>query len=170
MNNKGTTIVEIIVSIALISIILIFIFNLLSSLKNEDYLSNARIQDSLKRTEIIHIIQNDFIYKGLSKAEVDKCGNNICATFTFNDDTEKNLEVKENELIYDDEIWIMNGKLLLNEVTYCYLLNDNGYNLFKLIIPEEHDASSYRKLTIDLIYFSNKELELPYSSIGGVCI
>ena len=40
MNKKGMTLMEVLVSLVLISIVMIFIVNLLSDLKNEGILSN----------------------------------------------------------------------------------------------------------------------------------
>ena len=176
MDNKGTTIVEVIVSLVLISIVLVFIFNLLTMLKKEDYLSTSSTEDTLKRTEIIHIVENDFIYKGLTKVEIENCSNNFCAIFTFDDNSSKTLKVSKKDVTYVDEIWNINGEYDLKNIKYCIINNNNGYYMFKLVIPESHDAKSYRKLSLDLMYLSDKIVNLSSSviaidgyQIGGTC-
>ena len=67
MNKKGLTLVELIFSLALISIIMVFIFNLIGDLKTEDSLSKTRSEDSLTRSTVINLIQNDFIKIDLNK-------------------------------------------------------------------------------------------------------
>ena len=59
--SKGTTLIEIMVSLALISIVLIFVFNILADLKSEDRESTRGPEDSIKRASYTRIIQNDFI-------------------------------------------------------------------------------------------------------------
>ena len=66
LNNKGVTLIELIVSLALISIVMVFIFNLLIDLKAEDSLSSKRSTDALNRSTIIRLIQNDFLDKTIN--------------------------------------------------------------------------------------------------------
>ena len=61
MNNKGMTLMEVLVSLVLISIVMIFIVNLLSDLKNEDVISAKRNEDTLTRAALINVIQGDLI-------------------------------------------------------------------------------------------------------------
>ena len=61
MNKKGMTLMEVLVSLVLISIVMIFIVNLLSDLKNEGILSNKRNEDSLTRASLINVIEADLI-------------------------------------------------------------------------------------------------------------
>ena len=61
MNKKGMTLMEVLVSLVLISIVMIFIVNLLSDLKNEGILSNRRNEDSLTRASFINVTEAEFI-------------------------------------------------------------------------------------------------------------
>ena len=74
MDNKGFTLIEIMVSISLIAIVLVFMFNLLGDIKRENALSNNDIADALNRATITRIIQNDFIEKNLTI--VNTCNRN----------------------------------------------------------------------------------------------
>lgn len=155
MNNKGTTIVEVLVSIVLMSIVLIFLMALLSDLKNEDYLSNTRSKDALNRIEIIHLIETDMIDYGVNKITISNCSNNLCIRFDYKNNSNKQLKITNKEVIYDDEKWTLNsGNYQLNQITY-YNYSNSYYHLFKMSIPATHDASSYRKLSLDLSYFDS---------------
>lgn len=68
-NNKGITLVEIIVSVVLIAIVVIFIFNLMVTVKNINDNSNESSTNIINKNIIISKIQKDFnekILKGIS--------------------------------------------------------------------------------------------------------
>lgn len=168
MNNKGTTLIEILISVVLISVIMVFMFNILVDLKNEETLSTQKSNDTLNRSSIIHLIQNDMISKELSSVtfcqdSTDNCDeNHLYFTFTYKDNTKKVLKVYTKYLVYDDEIWNLdNGKYLLSDMTYCFK-NDaksddtseavtSPYYFLNINIPVTHDATSKRKYDIDII-------------------
>lgn len=61
LNNKGVTIVELLVSLALLSVVLMFIYNLLSNVtfeKNTDFIANA---NQANRIDIINTIEHDLL-------------------------------------------------------------------------------------------------------------
>lgn len=160
MNHKGTTLIEILISVVLIATIMVFMFNILVDLKNEESLSTRKSTDTLNRSSIIHLIQNDFISKGLSK--VSYCDNNDCNdhvsfTFTFKDNSNKILNVYTNYLTYDDELWeLANGEYLLTDMTYCLKeVTNSSYYYFNINIPVSHDATSKRKYDIDITEIKN---------------
>ena len=160
MNKKGLTLVELIFSLALISIIMVFIFNLLGDLKTEDSLSKTRSEDSLTRSTVINLIQNDFIKLGLTKW--DTCSQNgtlFCFTFTFKDNTTKNLHVYEDFIAYGApgmmEKWtLQGGKFTTDNFSYCFSLANNAdspYYLLKIFIPVTHDVKSKRKYDFEIM-------------------
>ena len=64
-NNKGITLVEIIVSVVLISIVVIFIFNLMVTVKNINDNSNTSLNNIINKNIIIEKVQADFNEKKL---------------------------------------------------------------------------------------------------------
>lgn len=60
LNNRGMTLVEIIVSISLVSIVMVFTLNLLTDLKSEETLGEGKTSDLLNRSIIIKTVQKDF--------------------------------------------------------------------------------------------------------------
>ena len=70
LNNKGVTIVELLVSLALLSVVLMFLYNLLSNVtfeKNTDFIANS---NQANRIDIINTIENDLILD--NNIEIDK--------------------------------------------------------------------------------------------------
>ncbi|MDY4544536.1 MAG: prepilin-type N-terminal cleavage/methylation domain-containing protein [Bacilli bacterium] len=61
LNNKGVTIVELLVSLALLSVVLMLLYNLLSNVtfeKNTDFIANA---NQANRIDIINTIEHDLL-------------------------------------------------------------------------------------------------------------
>lgn len=61
INNKGVTIVELLVSLALLSVVLMFLYNLLSNVtfeKNTDFIANS---NQANRIDIINTIEHDLL-------------------------------------------------------------------------------------------------------------
>lgn len=166
MNRKGTTIIEILVSLALISIVMIFLFNLLADLKREDAMSSSKSADSLNRTSIIHLVQNDFITKKLNKVTYTSSNNSVSFTFYYDDTTSKVFKVGTNYVSYGDEIWNLNenNSYDLDNITYCFngekvnnpnLPDLSHYIYLNISIPEKVDAAVKRKYDIVLTYMGN---------------
>lgn len=64
-NNKGVTLVELIISIALISIVIVFLFNLLSEVRYVNNNTNFNRKNQQKRAIILKTIEEDFLNRGL---------------------------------------------------------------------------------------------------------
>ena len=78
-NNKGISIVEIIISITLISIILVFLFTMLITVKNEDDKSKHVANMLVNQALIIKEIETDFIdYELTDIASCSDCGTPPC--------------------------------------------------------------------------------------------
>ena len=180
MNNKGTTLVEVVVSILLIAMVMILIFQMLMNLRNEDYISTSKSEDSLVRTEIIHLVENDFINKELKKISQVSCasGGIFCLKFDFYDGTSKRLDFQNNAAIYGDEIWYVSkvnntyiAKYDVANVKFCYHANTSAkYYYFSMTIPLTHDASLKRKNSIDISYMTlrdDRTISVPTSFTAG---
>lgn len=81
MNKKGMTLVELIVSMALISIIIMFLFKLFVDVRHVDNTRNYTRSNAQKRAIILNRVQTDFLERGL--AGITDSGNNSSITITF---------------------------------------------------------------------------------------
>ena len=170
--SKGTTLVEIMISVILISVILIFVFNILADLKSEDNLSSKRSEDALARASYTRIIQNDFIDSTL--IGVSPCSEGlICLNFSFRkNNATKKLVIFNDYLVYADEKWKLSyGSYLKNQakLTYRVATRDNAmlsdsdvinYSYLKIYIPVTYNTISNRKYDLELVYSYTEPLSI----------
>lgn len=187
MNNKGMTLAEIIVSVALISIVLIFMMKLLLSLRYEETLDSYDKANSVNRTEIIHAIQDDFKSKGMPTICQRGTATESSLNLAFNysgftkylkiyqtDDSKGDDKVPEYFLEYGDKKW----KLLTdNNVTKFDLKNipvevsefctedtldcNIVYGMFKFSIPVDNGSEPGSTLDdIEILYVSKYDSEV----------
>ena len=104
MNKKGITLVEIVISVALISVVMLFLFRLLTDMQYErDHASYAKSNQQV-RASIIEHIQNDFRILGLKNVTISPDNRSI--NFTFENNVTKTLTITEYSLKYaDEETW-----------------------------------------------------------------
>jgi hypothetical protein len=168
--SKGTTLIEIMVSLALISVVLIFMFNILSDLKVEDRESTRGSEDSVERASYTRIIQNDFINLGLKSISYCSAPDSLfCYSFVFNNNTTKTLEIYTKDdkgvIIYDNEKWTLDSTTFnKDKAKFCYqeskqqdpIHNSQGvdakFQLIRIYIPTYLNPSTSRKLDLELTY------------------
>lgn len=101
MKKEGFTLVEILVSLSLVSIVILLLFNVIIILKN------LYIEDGMKTALLINQTNfNKRLQDELSKnqvTEISSCGEN-CLTFTFQNGTSKTLSYEDtsNTLTFDN--------------------------------------------------------------------
>ncbi|MBR1943861.1 MAG: prepilin-type N-terminal cleavage/methylation domain-containing protein [Alphaproteobacteria bacterium] len=153
--SKGTTLIEIMISIALISVVMIFVFNILSDLKDEDRESSKNSTDLLNKASYTRIIQNDFINLDLQKIQGCSDANSIvCYLFTYQTGTTKKFIVYSNYIVYGDEKWTLtSGNYTKQGSKFCYEQSDNSikpYHLLKIYVPTDLDVSSNKNYDVEL--------------------
>ena len=179
--SKGTTLIEIMVSVILISIVLVFIFNILADLKYEDSIASSRSADAISRASYTRIIQNDFIINKLR--EISDCGtddSHICIRFTYDKEfvnnsstyNHKDLYIYNNYIIYDNEKWSLSyGNYIFNSnkplINYYYTPRPANasndfveYSYLNIYVPVKYNTVSYRKYDFELIYSYDKPLTI----------
>lgn len=94
INNKGMTVVEIIVCFALASIIIVSMFELLNSYKNKEDEESFKTSINTYKTTLTKVIYDDIIKNhGVSKAESNQSGDTFVIRLTFKNNTTKDIEV-----------------------------------------------------------------------------
>lgn len=109
LNNKGVTIVELLVSLALLSVVLMFLYNLLSNVtfeKNTDFIANA---NQANRIDIINTIEHDLLND--NDISIDESQTNVTR-----------LVLKGSK----------NYKILITENTFAYYVNNDIQNTWKI--------------------------------------
>ncbi len=98
LNNKGLSLIEILVSITLISTILVFLVQLLNNLESETANNNFAYDNQLNRAEIIKTIEDDLLNNNLIGI-TNNSHDNINISFDFLD----NLSATLTSTIKDDK-------------------------------------------------------------------
>lgn len=76
LNKKGMSLIELVIAVALISVVIVFLYSLLSDLNNEITNSNFAINNQINRFEIIKTVQNDALGEDIKDINIDN-NNNI---------------------------------------------------------------------------------------------
>lgn len=142
LNNKGITLVEIVISVALISIVLIFLFNLLIQVNNENADNEIKSSYLVNQSTFIKQIEEDFIEYKLSSA-------------TIFDDIETTGTTDENKLVLpslDGTPTIQKKGQIGNIKCLKFTYSDSEYTYAYLFIYKKTEPSP-------------AEGELPYKTI-----
>jgi len=139
LNNKGITIVEIIISVALISIVLIFLFNLLIQVNNENDDNNIRSSYLVNQSAFIKQIEEDFIDQELSSGT--KC---ISDDLSITETTGKLVLPR----IYENTFITTGNDINIKCLKFTYKDNHNSY----VFIYKRIDGTSFKTI---LSYYNN---------------
>lgn len=108
MNKKGITLVEFIVSLALVSIVMIFLFNLLLDVQYVSKNGGFAKDNQMNRASILRSVMDDFNNLGLiGVREGTMLENRFELIFSFQKGSEKTFVVEEKKITYGDEVWSM---------------------------------------------------------------
>jgi len=95
MNKKGFTITELIVSIAIIAVVMIFLVNLLVDIKYDKTNELYDTKNQINRAEIIKTIQNDLDGKVITDInDTGSSSNNLVVNIITNDNDNSNHTIK----------------------------------------------------------------------------
>lgn len=149
MKKNGMTLVEIILAVALISLVMIFVFNILVDLRQEETFSSYKSSDQINRSIITKRIQDDILNRRLERIEN---GNGTC----YNNDTFCN---KVNLIYKDGTI----GKISVEEHYFSYQFCNTVSNC-ESVERWNLSSASYKK---DFIYCFNYGANIPNGSNGN---
>lgn len=136
-NNKGVSIIEIIISIALISLIMVFLFRLLVLVRSEDNLNKYTANINVLSAQVISDIHDDINSKGLKYIFKPTCVSNTdtcccasdshdCLKFNFFTNEVKELSFLTNENFLDS---IRYGKVKRVLPPGYSFLSNSSYNM-----------------------------------------
>ena len=157
LNNKGMSLMELLVTIVLISIVLTFLFQLLLDLKNETENNDFAYHNQFNRTEAIYKIQMDLMMYplvGISDVSTNdniilnwdfKKGNNIVTAILKSETVTKKDELGTTNTIYylkyhnvlgEDYTWEIKGGILDLCGNFNYYIDNTSNNYyFKINFP-----------------------------------
>lgn len=156
MNKKGTTLAELIISIALISVVLLFMIKLLIDLNDAEANNTYAKDNQINRAEILRMIGNDLNNKNI--ASINDSGSNetkLVINIEFTDRTISTIEAEEKKIKYTDSdgknrTWNIEGGTIYTKKVNVYYMKDNntsGKNYYSLSIDIEiHTTNEKNKL------------------------
>lgn len=149
-NKRGMTLIELIVSMALISLIIVFLFRLFVDVKYYDNTRNYTRSNAQKRAIIISRVETDFLERGLSGLTDKSSSSNIIIDFKFLDGTVATLTFNKDSEGYfvnyknsdEEEKWYLekdndSTKINFNCVKYSFITapNDNEFFSLRISVP-----------------------------------
>lgn len=167
-NRRGITLIELIISIALISVVLLFLFRILVLLRYDENYDAQNSKMMVNKSQIIQNIQTDFIEKGLKKVICNE--GESTTTFEFEDTSSKILKFDGPNLLYGvvnqeegralDDGFIYGGVLIDQKTT-----GENSYIYFKISVNyDNNDPASQHDISFIYTYKNND------ISLEGGCI
>lgn len=144
INNKGTTLMEVVISIALISVVLVFMIRLLVDLNNTNSNNDYAKDNQINRAEIIKIIENDLNNKEITGITDNSSNDQLIIEFSFDDET-STITATDKDLIYvnasgETRKWTMNDATIYVDEAKVYYWSDtkdNGDAFYSLEIDIE---------------------------------
>lgn len=158
-NNRGFTIMELILSFLITMIVAVLLFELSLNLKNLYINSGAKTELLIKQANMTKKIYDDFFNKTITGLQ--DC-NQDCIEFEFNDGTSKKLTINREtkvlnygnygvKLLTESEIGKGNIKLYTN---YDNIYNEND-SYFIVNIPITHPLYEDDEFGINVVYQYN---------------
>lgn len=186
LNKKGTTLAEVIISIALISVVLVFMIKLLIDLSNLEKNTTYASNNQVNRAEILRMIGNDLNNKELASITDNSDANNLNITFSFTDGTFSSINTTNKLFTYtssDNTLrrWtIQDGSIYVNRANVYYSADNKPENnkIYTLTIDieihtvnEKNDVKNNNTLDdIIISYMGNVEdFTTPLSCLGNDC-
>lgn len=171
LNNKGITLVELIISISLISIVIMFLFRLLVDIRYSENSTDFNRANQQTRAIILKTIQEDFLERKLIGL-VDRSQNEgeFVVEFSYKDNTKGRLVVYADSITYINNIgtekWNLekendNTKLGIHCINYSTSLPLNiegNFFFMKLSIPVIVNAKRKNYLDdLEFFYLGEKK-------------
>jgi len=153
--KKGITLMEIIVSIALISIVMIFLFNVLANIRNEEVLSKRKSENLINQALVIKNIQDDLADNNLISFAV----NNNSITFTYEDNITKELTWDENSITYNNEKTTFRANINNNAILIEETINNHKFFIITIPIIDRNQNFNIEIVHYQYIKITLEEIE-----------
>jgi len=158
-NNKGFTIIELLVSFVLSMIIITIMFQLILNLKDVFQTSSIKTDMLNKQNLMINKIYSDLLEKKLMI--INQCGLD-CISFTFTDGTTKELyaNIEKGYLTYDNYTIKLNNQSYFTNVK----IENNGISktdksnkVLSINIPIYNNLFKNENFGINIVYLYNSK-------------
>lgn len=160
MNKKGFTMTELIVSIAIIAVVMIFLVNLLVDIRYDKKNELYDTKNQINRAEIIKTIQNDLDGKIITDITDGSYSNNLVVNIKTDDNSTHTIQADNNHISYisssgkktkwsleknNDETYIKTSDVELKVIKCPNLTCDSNDKIIIINIPIIVDKSKLRE-------------------------
>lgn len=161
MNKRGVTILELLISISMISIVILLLIKVMFSLEQINNNSNYASQDEIARTEIMKLMEDDFLALKLNGIAFER----EQIQFYYGE-ASKTLILENDKIIYDGTTYSLNSKNASYSscVNYSYLELDDDYYFIKLTIPvliSGENTTIHDDITLTYLGLKNEFSQFP---------
>ncbi len=137
MNNKGLTLIELIISVILITVVMLFMYNLLNDVNNENNDNSYAQENQVNRSEIIQTIEDVLLGRRINLTEIkdESIADNLKLQFIFSDSTTAYLEATNNTITFTNpegktRKWTMvDATINIDKVFTSYAKSNGIYSL-----------------------------------------
>ena len=129
MNKKGFTLVELVISIALLSVVMVFLLNFLELISNEDDGVEKKTLVQLDKMTVSKTINEDLHSDSISTLT---CTSNACTITTVGGKTKK-LSLNDNLLLYEDITSEKTKVILKRKLSVDYKISSEEKTYIRLI-------------------------------------
>ncbi|MCI6349383.1 MAG: prepilin-type N-terminal cleavage/methylation domain-containing protein [Tenericutes bacterium] len=139
MNKKGFTLVELVISIALLSVVMVFLLNFLELISNEDDGVEKETLVQLDKMTVSKTINEDLHSDSISTLT---CTSNACTITTVGGKTKK-LSLNDNLLLYEDITSEKTKVILKRKLSVDYKISSEEKTYIRLItLTDETNADN----------------------------
>lgn len=139
MNKRGFTLVELVISIALLSVVMVFLLNFLELISNEDDGVEKETLVQLDKMTVSKTINEDLHSDSISTLT---CTSNACSITTVGGKTKK-LSLNDNLLLYEDITSEKTKVILKRKLSIDYKISSEEKTYIRLItLTDETNADN----------------------------
>ena len=141
MNKKGATLIELIISLGLVSVVLLFMMRLLVDVNNQNTNDYFAKDNQLNRIEIIRTIENDLSNNTLTNITTTSDSNTTIINFIYKNSSTSRITLNNDTLTYyigstnQTRRWVMdNATIYYKKISFSKTDSSNTF-AFVLNIP-----------------------------------
>ena len=185
LNKKGLTLIELIISVVLVTVVMFFMYRLLNDVNAENNDTSYAQKNQINRAEILKEIEDDILAKKMTSIADESTSDTLKITFNFNDGTKSTITATTNTFQYvntegNKRKWTMQEATLnIEKAKITYNKNDSTQIkswLLNIEVYTDNDANrSCAKCSNNVVddiiisYVSDASLTTVPECLGNKC-
>ena len=157
MNKKGFTLIELVLSIVLITIIIVPTFIIVVKFREREQIAADKAQLLEYKNTLTYDIQKDILEKELKNFNIpEECdGYDKCFELTWKNDNKTHIKLKQDEVNYNNQSYALNihdAKIDISDYdTYDLVSQNDDYIYFEIPINYMDPDNNYTNYNVRII-------------------